>query len=257
MSSARSNVVFWLLVGFLWHNSLAKKVLIIPDAHGDSEHLLQALKNVGMTSNFTLPDNSSLVQLGDLTDRGPNTTQCFDILRQVSANNPSPGQVVRLIGNHEAFFGMQGITNYAHPADIKSFCAVGDPDTVCRKQWSDAFSPDGLIGREIRDSFQLVHVFRTAYRQGGAGDGDGLLPMDSPNTLFVHAGLEPHVLAFVDTLPRGEADAGCAGPGQRKPSIRPGGPRDDGASRTRDAARPIDANGEGGCGGDIRFVLVE
>jgi hypothetical protein len=192
----------------------SKTILVIPDAHGDSEHLLQALKNVGIGDDLMIPNNTIIVQLCDLGDRGPNTKQCFTILQNMSIQNANnAGQLVRLVGNHETshvLIDRDGRSSRVHPKDIEQFCDPSSnqaptsfPESLigssnCLAERRKAFRPDGRFGRDIRDNFQLVHVFRTDAGGDERCDNQGLLPMDSPNTLFVHAGLEPHVLDYVD-----------------------------------------------------------
>jgi hypothetical protein len=210
--------VLKLMILLSFDETFSTTVIVVPDVHGDSEHLVQALKNVGIGDDLVVPNNTFLIQLGDLGDRGPYTRQCYTILRNVSIRNPHD-TVVRLLGNHETYFVLsdrdQG--NYVDPADFQQFCETHESEdrfwlpimsnknarskfrdeSVCRAERRAAFSVDGPLGKDIRATFKLVHIFRGDIFDDRR-DADDLLPMDSPKTLFVHAGLEPYVLDYID-----------------------------------------------------------
>ena len=114
-----------------------ENIIVIADVHGDADHLLHALNNVGIwyrNGTFHVPKHTLLVQLGDLADRGPHTRRCYDLMHELSSNIPSASVdgrpssssgLVQLFGNHEVSFAMIGRDDPrsgVHPNDIESFC---------------------------------------------------------------------------------------------------------------------------------------
>ena len=141
----------------------------------------------------------------------------------------SNDRVIRLLGNHETYFVLsdRDQDSYVDPEDFRQFCDAHEVeeefwlqnqkrsfskssdrgDRICRAERRAAFSINGPIGKDIRANFKLVHIFRSD-RHEERRDADGLPPMDSPKTLFVHAGLEPYVLDYIERVDP-------AGPGRR------------------------------------------
>ena len=74
---------------------------IIPDIHGQSEKLKQALTNLGYENRNGAWRHSDpkriCVFLGDFIDRGPNNAEVFDIVRRMV----NAGTAFAIMGNHE------------------------------------------------------------------------------------------------------------------------------------------------------------
>ena len=79
------------------------RVAVFGDVGGHSGPLREALVALGADpDSLRLPDDLTVVQLGDLIHRGPDTPGSIDIAGTVMARQP--GQWVQLAGNHEAYY---------------------------------------------------------------------------------------------------------------------------------------------------------
>lgn len=80
------------------------RVVAVPDVHGDYDRFVDVLVMAGL-----LDDNgkwsggsSTLIQLGDVLDRGPSSRRVLDLLMDLQKQAKSAGGAVEmLIGNHE------------------------------------------------------------------------------------------------------------------------------------------------------------
>lgn len=74
------------------------KYWVIGDIHGEHQKLLD-LFNVMTKNNFSLDNGDSLVVLGDMCDRGPDSYWVMEDLKCLDLQYP--GQVIILRGNHD------------------------------------------------------------------------------------------------------------------------------------------------------------
>jgi serine/threonine protein phosphatase 1 len=77
-------------------------VHVIPDIHGRLDALeliLKASGCLGPDDAWVGPADSSLVQLGDLVDRGPHSRACVERMMALTAKHPERVRVI--CGNHE------------------------------------------------------------------------------------------------------------------------------------------------------------
>lgn len=77
-------------------------VHVIPDLHGQRDALdamLQASGLLGPGDAWVGPADATLLQLGDIVDRGPRSRACVERLMDLEARHP--GRVRVLCGNHE------------------------------------------------------------------------------------------------------------------------------------------------------------
>ena len=186
------------------------RVVIIPDVHGDVAALLRSLwlahsqiDGANATMDYiefcrifdvaskenrypdhpissAAPGSVSLIQLGDLVDRGPYSLECIGVIREVER---VIGWTVRILyGNHE-ILNMLGTANrFLHPAEV---ARAGD------EQSRQAPYAPGQPMHTVLTQMSLGMV-----RLSGAPEG---MPRDhprNPNTLFVHAGID---LDWMDT----------------------------------------------------------
>lgn len=170
------------------------RIVAIGDIHGDPEKfqriLLRAqvaqlghkdgtehsLDLFGGTVSGVKPRKTTIVQIGDLVDRGYDDRTAlniaFDLFDQVNMKDPngSSHNVVLLLGNHE-LMNLQKQYRYVHSEGFGGFL-----NKILRNA---AFDADGPYGKFIIDNFKTIHV--------------------EEGTLFVHAGItSDHLDNFVD-----------------------------------------------------------
>ena len=145
----------------------------IGDLHADLAQSRAALTLLGLVDDRLrwTGGNATLVQTGDLVDRGPDS---LPLLRQwwelQSQARAAGGRVVTLLGNHEAL-NMEGDLRYVDAAELK---AAGGSEA-----WERLFAADdGEFGRVLSNTYDTAVV---------AGEGPC-------RTLFVHAGLRPQLI---------------------------------------------------------------
>jgi hypothetical protein len=188
-----------------------ERIVAVGDIHGSYPQLariLQQTKLIGQDLQW-MGGSSVLVQIGDVPSRGKQSRQCLDLLMELERQAPSQGgRVLPLLGNHEVMV-MAGDLRYLMPEDFRDFAAErseevrdraysdyenflserdrrrlshsqGRPSRASWRtehplgffEYRDAFGPDGLYGRWLRQHDAIAQV------------GD---------VLFLHAGLSPRL----------------------------------------------------------------
>lgn len=157
-------------------------------AIGDVHGCLRCLQRVLATNRITDPrsgvwiaGNRTVVQMGDLIDRGPDDKSVIDYVRQLAAQaDAAGGQWVQLLGNHE-LMNLEGRFDYAvdRPGDERT-PQQGFGSLSARILSMD---PTADIGRWLR-SLPIIHRWE--------------------HTIFVHAGIsEPRIARLgIDKLNR-------------------------------------------------------
>lgn len=144
----------------------------IGDLHGDLERAHAALALVGLTnsSHQWTGGSATLVQTGDLVDRGPQSLEVLGLFESLEAQaRDAGGHLQRLLGNHEVL-NMEGDVRYVHPAELRK---VGGS-----RSWSALFEPrQGTVASKLTK-------YPTAVVAG----------VGACRTLFVHGGLQPQYL---------------------------------------------------------------
>jgi hypothetical protein len=144
-----------------------------------------------------------LVQVGDMVDRGPKSRECLDLLMDLERQAPQQnGKVVPLLGNHEVMT-MMGDLRYASAEDYQGFAtpqsekvrqqayqeyleflaahgnhASDAASAGQQEKWMaehplgfferrDAFGPQGLYGRWLRQHDAVVQLANGAFVHGG------------------------------------------------------------------------------------------
>jgi hypothetical protein len=84
------------------------RVAVVGDVGGHLGHLREALRFLGATgTDLRLPSDLIVIQVGDLVDRGPDSTGVLDLVGRYLDDQPT--QWIQLIGNHEAQYVPGGI----------------------------------------------------------------------------------------------------------------------------------------------------
>ncbi|MCC2616311.1 metallophosphoesterase [Aestuariibacter halophilus] len=186
------------------------KIVVVGDIHGDFEQFTCVLRQAGLINSRMrwTGKNATLVQMGDIVDRGPDSRKIIDLLRKLkSMARRAKGDVYALIGNHEAML-IAADTRYTHPGEYKAFVNSRSKrkqhlyfdlyiehmkKTQPEESWPDYESADYI--RFLEMQFPLGYV---EYMQAWAPKGDyGAWASSNPavlkigRLLFVHGGMGP------------------------------------------------------------------
>jgi hypothetical protein len=174
--------------GEAYRHALPGRLIAIGDLHGDAAATRAALRLGGAIdgSGRWIGGNLSVVQTGDVLDRGDDERAILDLLEQLtSAAQSAGGQLVALNGNHEVM-NVQGDFRYVTPAGVAAFGGVRPRSPHARaappsfEDRAAAFLPGG------------AYALQLAQRDVVAVVGD---------SLFVHGGVLPeHVRYGVDRI---------------------------------------------------------
>jgi len=108
------------------------RIVAVGDLHGDYGAWLDIARNAGLIDAHGrwAGGKTTLVQLGDIVDREPNSLQIIRSLQQLQKEAPhAGGKVVVLLGNHEAM-NLLGDYRYTTPGE---FAAFADKDSAERR----------------------------------------------------------------------------------------------------------------------------
>jgi len=173
------------------------RVVAIGDIHGDFDAFVGILQRAQLvdTSRKWSGRNTTLVQTGDLLDRGPKTRAVMDLLMALQKDAPRQGgRVIVLMGNHEAmniYGDLRYVTanDYAAYTDNRSenrrksayaaFAAMyGKAPPVSEDEWMkshpagfiehrEIFGPDGKYGKWLRTLPAAARVDDSIFLHGG------------------------------------------------------------------------------------------
>ena len=101
----------------------ASRIVAVGDLHGDFavwRDIARAAGVVDSAGHWT-GGTTTLVQVGDVVDRGPDSLKIVHDLMRLQKEAPKQGgQVIALVGNHEAM-NITGDLRYTTPADFAAF----------------------------------------------------------------------------------------------------------------------------------------
>src|SRR5215471_43308 len=213
--SRRQICIFILLlgasIGLAWaehtQTNTPDSVLAVADVHGDFDDLVAILQRVGIidAQHHWTGGNRSLVQIGDLLDRGPKPREVMDLLVSLEKEAPQAGgRVISLLGNHE-MMNIMGDLRYVTAASYASFTdsnsegrrksgyqeyvqwrathaqlltELPQPLELTEGEWMarhpagyveqrEAFGPNGFYGKWLRDHPALVSINGVLFVHGG------------------------------------------------------------------------------------------
>lgn len=169
--------------GESYRHPLPGRLIAIGDLHGDASATRAALRLGGAidASGRWIGGDLSVVQTGDVLDRGDEERTILDLLEQLTAAAQSAGgQLVALNGNHEVM-NVQGDFRYVTPGGAAAFAGVRPRSPHARaappqfEERAAAFLPGG------------AYALQLARRDVVAVVGD---------TLFVHGGVLPEHVRY-------------------------------------------------------------
>jgi hypothetical protein len=189
------------------HGESQGSVIAIGDVHGDFDDFVAILQHTGLIDQqkHWAGGKTTLVQVGDLLDRGPKPRDVMDLLMTLEKEaSKDGGRVESLLGNHEMMNIMGDLRyvtpeNYASFADAKSeerrraayqdylkwrkshtalLAEVSPPLEMTEAEWMmrhpagfvehrDAFSPKGSYGKWLRGHIALAEINGVIFLHGG------------------------------------------------------------------------------------------
>lgn len=198
-----------------WRVDGAARVVAIADIHGAFDAMVETLQRTSVIDDQRQwsGDDTHLVIVGDILDRGPKSRDAMDLLMQLEAQATSAGGAVHVvIGNHESM-NLIGDLRYVSKAEYAAFAADETPEE--RERWFEAYakrheaasSPDSLLAKFDEQFPPGFFALRRAFRPDGVY-GKWLLtkPVIAVvnRTAFVHGGLSPLVAELgLDGVNRG------------------------------------------------------
>ena len=206
------------------------RIIAVGDLHGDFQAWTTIARAAGLidAAGHWSGGKTTLVQLGDITDRGPDSLQIIRNLQQLQAEAPrAGGKVVVVLGNHEAM-NLLGDNRYVSAGEYASYADDRSPARreqlyMASRQQLEAAArktrPNALPS-QVRDAFLADHPLgwvehRNAWSPSGelgrwATSNPAVAKIDG--TLFVHGGLSSEYAKLsLDTINRRVAAAMSSG----------------------------------------------
>ncbi len=184
-----------------------ERIVAIGDLHGDFEawRAIVAAAGVADAKGQWTGGNATLVQMGDVVDRGPDSLKIIhDLMRLHKEARRQGGRVVALLGNHEAMM-MTDDMRYVHPGE---FAAFADRDSKDRRDRNyeinkaaiegayRARTPDMQAGAIKDEWLKTMPLGKIEYTLAWRPEGElGRWALDNPavvklgDSLFVHGGI--------------------------------------------------------------------
>src|SRR5437868_2268841 len=109
-----------------------QRIIAVGDLHGDYAAWTVIARAAGVIDarGHWAGGNATLVQLGDITDREPDSLKIIRSLQQLQREAPRKGgKVVVVLGNHEAM-NLLGDNRYTTPGEYAAFV---DPQSPARR----------------------------------------------------------------------------------------------------------------------------
>ncbi len=188
----------------------AARVVAIGDIHGDVDAFAGILRRAGLINadRKWSGQATTLVQVGDMIDRGPNSRAVMDLLMSLQTEAPRQGgRVIVLLGNHETM-NMYGDRRYVSVADYAGFAdgesehrrteayaaarALRPRANADAAMWMSAhplgyvervqaLGPDGKYGKWLRSLPSVAVVDDTLFAHGGIAPDFGKWKVDHIN----------------------------------------------------------------------------
>ena len=217
----RSAALLLALLALLPVRSLAaqaarppQRIVAVGDLHGDYAVWLAIARAAGLVDeqNRWSGGNATLVQLGDVTDRGADSLRIIRSLQQLQREAPAAGgRVIVVLGNHEAM-NVVGDLRYVTPGEFAAFADSRSPARrervyiASRQKLETAARATnrGMLPSQVREQWLARTPLgwvehRTAWSpQGELGRWAAANPavVKIGDTLFVHGGLSAEYAAM-------------------------------------------------------------
>lgn len=183
-----------------WRWPDAARVVVVADVHGAYDELTALLQAAGVVDAGLgwRGGATTLVSLGDLLDRGPQSRQVMDLLMRLQRDATAAGGAVHVVlGNHEAM-NLTGDLRYVSAQEYAAF-AGEESDDVRAAAYArfTAEQPADAPPEQTRSAFERRYppgyfAHRAAFAADGTY-GSWLLSLPAliviGDTAFVHGGL--------------------------------------------------------------------
>lgn len=197
-----------------------QRIVAVGDLHGDYQAWITIARAAGVIdgANHWSGGKTVLVQMGDITDREPDSLQIIRNLQQLQKEAPrSGGKVIVILGNHEAM-NLVGDYRYTTPGEFAAFVDSGsgprrdrvyeanrgrieaayratDPKLTAeaiRQTWMSehplgwvehklAWSPSGELGQWATHNPAIAKIGDTLFVHGGISAEYASVPLDEVN----------------------------------------------------------------------------
>jgi len=197
-----------------------QRIIAIGDLHGDHDAWRAIARAAGLVDakGKWTGGNATLVQMGDIVDRGPDSLKIIHDLISLQREAPKRGgKVIVLLGNHEAMM-MTGDQRYVHPGEYAAFATRDSkarrdrvyeankpaiqaayrsrvpevsPEAIKdewlkgwplgRVEYQLAWRPDGELGKWALSNPAVVKLGDTLFVHGGISAAFAQLPIDEIN----------------------------------------------------------------------------
>lgn len=156
-----------------------RRIYAIGDVHGRLDLLRDMARVIDTHDRDCAPANSTVILLGDLIDRGPDSKGVIDFVRKWQTQR----DVRVLMGNHEEMM----LASLDDPEVLRHFLRFGGRETIL----SYGLDADVFASAEIEGIFGwLQENFPRDHRHWIEGMEDAIVEGDY---LFVHAGIKPGI----------------------------------------------------------------
>jgi hypothetical protein len=185
----------------------AQRIIAVGDLHGDYDAWMDIARAAGLVDaqGRWAGGNTILVQLGDITDREPDSLKIIRSLQQLTRQAPrSGGRVVVVLGDHEAM-NLLGDLRYTTPGEFAAFADIQSADRRERVYQANRANIEAsahaanpaLTSEAIKQAWLAAHPLGwVEHRLAWGPNGElGRWATHNPavveiaGTLFVHGGL--------------------------------------------------------------------
>ncbi len=184
-----------------------QRIVAIGDLHGDHDAWRAIARSAGLVDakGKWAAGNATLVQMGDVVDRGPDSLKIIRDLMSLQREAPKRGgRVIVLLGNHEAMM-MTSDLRYVHPGEYAVFVTreskarrdrVYEANRAVVQSAYRSRSPE-MPPEAIKDEWlKTMPLGKIEYQLAWRPDGElGKWALANPavvklgDTLFVHGGI--------------------------------------------------------------------
>lgn len=158
-----------------------RRVYAIGDIHGRDDLFAELIERIRVDNASRTPQSLTLVLLGDLVDRGPQSAEVVE--RAIGLGNEFPDTRL-LIGNHEECF-LAALTGDVRR--LRYFMRIGGEATV-QSYWNDETS---LMEASFEEVAKRLPTMVPAAHVAFLGKGEDVIEIG--DYVFVHAGIRPGV----------------------------------------------------------------